>query len=57
MWFENGLRESARPCCLGPAEDQFSGAVVSIIVSIPAKTSIIVPKLYDVLMDSDHRHV
>ena len=28
MWFENGLRESARPCCLGPAEDQFSGAVV-----------------------------
>ena len=43
MWFENGLLESARPCCLGPAEDQFSGAVVSIIV----------PKRYDFLMDSD----
>ena len=57
MRFENGPRESARPCCFPVLKGFFFKAPEVFLVynnfHKPAKTSIIVPKPYSFLVDSD----
>ena len=55
MWTENGFRELARPCSFPVLKGFFKVSEVFHVYNShkPAKTSIIVPKPYNFLVESD----